>query len=62
MFGLLKSKWSDWKDLKIGKVHEHVYLIQYRRHENGKIHFRVEKSQPIWGIEEPCINDLKDAK
>jgi len=60
MANLLKSKWGKWTDLTIGKVHEHVYLLQYRRHKNGKVQFRVEISKSVWGGEIPTLDMLQD--
>lgn len=60
--GIFKNKWSNWKDLSIGKIHEYVYLLQFRRHENGKVEFRTAKSEPAWGIDTPNINDLTPTK
>lgn len=58
MKNLFKNNWGKWNDLAIGKIHEHVYLLQFRRHANGKVQFRVEKSDAIWHINEPVLEDL----
>lgn len=38
-----KSKWGKWTDISVGAVKEHRYLLQVRRHKNGKVQFRAEK-------------------
>ena len=44
---LFKSKWGIWQDLAIGKYSEHYYLLQGRRHKDGRVQFRVVKSDFI---------------
>ena len=56
---LFKSRWGKWADISTGAIHEHRYLLQARRHKNGKVQFRVEKSAAAWNCAQPFIEDLK---
>ncbi len=55
---LFKSKWSNWQDMSVSRINEHVFLLQARRHENGKVQFRVERSPDAWGCNPPTIEQL----
>ena len=59
---IFKIKWGKWNDLSTGAIHEHRYLLQARRHKDGKVQFRVEKSPTAWDCEKPSIEDLKNVK
>ena len=55
---MFKSKWGKWTDLSTGAVSEHRFLLQARRHRNGKIQFRVAKSPAAWACEKPTLEQL----
>jgi len=57
---LLKRRWSKWSDISVGAVHEHRYLLQARRHRNGKVQFRVTKTlKSAWGCAAPTLEQLE---
>lgn len=60
--GLLKSRWGKWIDLSTGAVAEDKYLLQARRHKNGKIQFRVASAKSAWCCDKPTIEQLKEVK
>lgn len=62
LISLFKSNWGKWIDISTGAVNEHRYLLQARRHKNGMVQFRVEKSPGAWMCEKPSIEDLKRVK
>ena len=62
MINLFKSKWSKWQDLECGQVAGTVYLLQFRRHNNGKVMFRVAKSQTFYGSVLEILSKLKGEK
>lgn len=55
-----KSKWGQWTDISTGAIHEVRYLLQARRHKNGRVQFRVEKSDSAWTCEKPTLEQLKN--
>lgn len=56
---LLKlNKWGKWEDLSLG-YYDEFYLIQGRRHRNGKIQFRLEKYPRVWAKSHLELSDLK---
>lgn len=55
---IFKSKWGKWTDLSTGAIHEHRYLLQARRHENGRVQFRVERSPAAWTCNKPTLEQL----
>lgn len=55
---LFKKRWSKWTDMSSGSVDENKYLLQSRRHRNGKVKFRVAKSQKAWGCTAPTLEQL----
>lgn len=57
---LFKTKWGQWTDLSTGAIHGEKYLLQARRHKNGRVQFRVEKSKGAWNCEKPTIEQLKE--
>jgi hypothetical protein len=56
---LFKSNWGQWTDISTGAVSETKYLLQARRHKDGRIQFRVEKSDSAWTCEKPTIEQLE---
>ena len=56
---MFKSKWGKWNDISSGAVHETRYLLQARRHKDGRIQFRVQKSDTAWSCDKPTIEQLE---
>lgn len=56
---IFKSKWSKWTDLTVSSYFETRYLLQGRRHKNGKVQFRVTKSDAIYVAEKLELKDLE---
>ena len=42
---LFKSKWGQWIDLSTAGYMGYKYLLQARRHKDGRIEYRVERSR-----------------
>lgn len=57
---IFKSKWGQWTDLSTGAIHENRYILQARRHKDGRIKFRVEVSGTAWTTDKPTIEQLKE--
>ena len=57
---LFKTKWGQWTDLSTGAIHETRYLLQARRHKDGRVQFRVEKSDSAWTCDKPTTDQLKE--
>lgn len=59
-----RSKWDKWETLTIGFINAQYFLLQARKHKNGKVQFRVEKSSEIYGsnIEAAAENFAKKIK
>ncbi|MCC3214963.1 hypothetical protein LIV57_06735 [Chryseobacterium sp. X308] len=47
--GLFKNNWSNWETLSVGTIDSQMYLLQARKHKNGKVRFRVEVSAHAYG-------------
>ena len=58
MRNIFKSKWGKWYDLGVGYASFKAFILQFRRHQNGKIQFRVVQSESYYG----CELDLKKLK
>lgn len=48
---IFRSKWSKWEVLTMGTINAQYYLLQARKHENGKVQFRVEVSKDVYGTD-----------
>ena len=59
---LFKTKWGKWMDISTGAINEHRYLLQARRHDNGRVSFRIEHVDNAWGCAVPTLEQLKDVK
>ncbi len=55
---MFKSRWSKWTDISTGSVYENRYLLQARRHKNGKVEFRVAKASGAWDCSVPTLEQL----
>ena len=56
---LFKSKWGKWTDVIVGASSGDKYLLQARRHEDGKVQFRVVHDT-IFGSELLTLDKLKE--
>ena len=45
---MFKTKWSKWMDLSVGHINDSIYVVQVKRHLNGKIKFRVAHTSGAW--------------
>lgn len=48
---IFKSKWGNWETMAMGTCAAKFYLLQARKHENGKVQFRVEVSRTAYGAD-----------
>jgi hypothetical protein len=56
----LKSKWGKWSDISTGAINDCRYLLQARRHKDGKIQFRVEQCKGAWTCAQPTLEQLNE--
>ena len=56
---LFKSKWGQWTDLSTCAWSGKKYLLQARRHKNGKLQFRVEISKDCYMCDIPSLEVLE---
>lgn len=42
---IFKSNWGPWIDLSVGYFSNQHFLLQAKRHKNGKVKYRVEVSK-----------------
>lgn len=56
---IFNSKWGKWTDLTVSNYFETRYLLQGRRHIDGRVQFRVEKSPSIFVAEKLELRDLE---
>jgi len=59
---LFKSKWSKWADLSTGGVNDCRYLLQARRHKDGRVQFRVAQCGQAWNCNVPTMGQLKEVQ
>ena len=55
-----KSKWSKWVDITVGSEVGTKYLLQARRHKNGRIQFKVRKSKLIFNADTPTLQQIEE--
>ncbi len=55
-------KWSKWMDISTGSLCSYKYVIQARRHENGKIKMRVEQIYATDHVAHPTLEQLEKIK
>jgi hypothetical protein len=60
MINLFKPRWSRWEDISTGKMYGEIYLLQAKRHLNGKVKFRVEHVKGAWHCDVPTLERLKE--
>lgn len=56
---LFKSKWGNWNDISTGSLCSYKYILQARRHKNGKIQMRIEKISAYDTVAHPTIEQLE---
>lgn len=56
--GIFKSNWSKWQDISTGSLGSYKYILQARRHKNGKIKMRVEEIKAYDSVSHPTIEQL----
>lgn len=59
MKNLFKSKWGKWQDLGVIQIGDELTIVQFRRHENGKIKLRKESKKSVWGNISNAFDKLK---
>jgi hypothetical protein len=57
---LFKNKWGKWTDISTGSLCAYKYVLQARRHKNGKIQMRVEQVSAYDTVAHPTIEQLKE--
>jgi hypothetical protein len=55
-----KYKWSNWIDVNTGSFSNYFYLLQARRRCDGKLQFRVEKSELCFSLKQIELTDLEN--
>ena len=56
---LFKSKWGQWIDLSTTGYMGYKYLLQARRHKDGRIEYRVERSKDCYTCTIPTLEQLE---
>lgn len=56
---LFKSKWGQWIDLSTTGYMGYKYLLQARRHKDGRVQYRVEKSKDCYTCLAPTLEQLE---
>lgn len=45
---MFRNKWGKWIDLSVGHLGDQTYLLQAKRHKNGKLKFSVAVSSKCY--------------
>ena len=56
---LFKNKWGKWADISTGSLCGYKYVLQARRHKNGKIQMRVECVKAYDTVAHPTLEQLE---
>lgn len=56
---IFKTKWGKWIDLTVSSYFETRYLLQGRRHKDGRVQLRVVESTAIFCAEKLELKDLE---
>ena len=56
---MFKSKWGQWVDISTGSLCSYKYVLQARRHKNGRIQMRVEQKHAYDTVAHPTLEQLK---
>jgi hypothetical protein len=59
---LFEKKWGQWIDLSTTSYIGYKYVLQARRHKNGKLQYRVEKSTDSYTCANPTVEQLEKVK
>ena len=57
---LFRKRWGKWTDISTGQYSHYNYILQVKRHINGKVKFRVAKSDCAWFCITPTLEQLSD--
>lgn len=57
---MFKTKWSNWEDISTGSLGSFKYVLQARRHKNGKIEMRISRCEAYDTVAHPSIEQLKE--
>ena len=57
---LFKTNWGKWTDISTGSLGSYKYVLQARRHKNGKLKMRVECVKAYDTVAHPSIEQLKE--
>ena len=57
---MFKSKWGQWIDISTGSLCSSKYVLQARRHKDGRIQMRVEIKKAYDTVAHPTIDQLKE--
>jgi hypothetical protein len=57
---LFTNKWGKWVDISTGSLCQYKYVLQARRHQNGKIQMRVEQVVAYDTVAHPTIEQLRE--
>jgi hypothetical protein len=55
---IFKNNWGQWKDVSTGSLCSYKYILQARRHKNGKIQMRVEEIKAYDTVAHPTLEQL----
>ena len=59
--GFFKNKWSKWTDVSVGSCCGIKYVLQVRRHRDGRIKMRCEKLMGAYDtVAHPSMEQLKE--
>jgi len=56
---LLSRNWGQWTDLSTTGYMGYKYVLQARRHKNGQLQYRVEKSEDSYTCTNPTLEQLE---
>jgi hypothetical protein len=56
---MFKSKWGQWTDISTGSLGSYKFILQSRRHKNGKIQMRVERAEAYDTVTHPTLEQLE---
>jgi hypothetical protein len=56
---LFNRNWGQWTDLSTTGYMGNKYVLQARRHKNGQLQYRVEKSEDSYTCAIPTLEQLE---
>jgi len=59
---IFKSKWGKWNDISTGSLCGYKYVLQARRHKDGRIKMRVETVKAYDTVAHPTMEQLTTVK